>query len=349
MIYINCKYKKAKRATGVQRVAAAYHEYLHTHYKRVSDLDYRAAGKWCNIEEQALGWRRRFESSDLVLHPANTAPLTKLAACELLLLHDMIFLDYPESYHSAFTRWYRTLIPRIAKTKDLILTVSAFSKQRIRERLGIGESIIVVVPNGVDERFFADKGDDFISGNRERPFLAVGSLSARKRMQDIILAHKQLPEHLRRDHPLWIIGGNTGIFQDTGLNTGTDIHIRLTGYVDDGQLIQTYLQGLTLVTASEYEGFGLPIIEAFASGTHVIASDIPPHREILGKRYDSFFPAGDVGSLTSRMVNTIHRQETLYSRAKVKERKALAGQFAWDVRLQTLGSVVETLHSQCRA
>ena len=131
MIYINCKFKGVKRATGVQRVAAAYYKYLHQHHEHAGDLDYRTAGKLCNIEEQAMGLRL-FEASDIVLHPANTAPLKKLAAYEFLVLHDMIFMDYPESYSRAFRMWYKSLIPRIAASKDHIITVSAFSKQRIR-------------------------------------------------------------------------------------------------------------------------------------------------------------------------------------------------------------------------
>lgn len=174
---------------------------------------------------------------------------------------------------------------RTASWADHVVTISEYSKRDLIDIFDIPSEKITVTPLGVDQRYFdsvqstASNGYlDRIGLKSESFFLFVGTLQPRKNIETILLAYFRLPAHIRCEIPLVIVGR-------AGWGC-TDLVARLMEYVDRGDSGVKWLKEVAdlekrilmqnataLVFPSLYEGFGLPVLEAFASGLPVITSN----------------------------------------------------------------------------
>ena len=206
-------------------------------------LAHRAGQAW----EQA--WLP-FVKADLIYCPANLAPIASRR--NVVVIHDVSALRHPEWYSDAYAAWQRAVLPRIARHARLVITVSEFSRREIRDVLGVESTVI---PNGVDERFkpSESKGDYA---------LVVGTTIARKNLAALEGAASSL-----REHGIELIAAGSG----RGYMRSETSRIRELGYVPDDELPGLYARARVLLMPSLYEGFGLPVLEAMASGTPVVA------------------------------------------------------------------------------
>lgn len=137
-------------------------------------------------------------------------------------------------------------------------------------------------------------------------FLFVGTIEPGKRVSDILEAFARISQKYP-EHPLRIVGPNG--WGDTDLaqrakELGLDYSVQFTGYVSNDTLRQLYLDSLALVSASSYEGFGLPVVEAMACGCPVIVAHNSALAEV-GEGAADFFPTGDVIALSEAMEKMI--------------------------------------------
>jgi len=341
-VLFNSKYKTNKIHTGVDRVARAYYGYLNKYYN-LDEYDYLYKNKYLkNIEEQFL---LPFEAVNytFVIHPGNTAPIIKMNAFEILVIHDLAFLDFPEGFNSIFSYWYKILIPKIIQTKNHIVTVSKFSKERIVEEYNIDPENITVIPNGYSLISY-----EILPNHSEfNHFLAVGTFNKRKNHITIIKAHKRLPSDIRQRYPLRIVGGWENNYQDDNLSTLVDEHIIIEGYINEDRLNQLYKNALALISASKYEGFGLPILEAIARGTIPLVSNIPPYIEILGSEYPLLFESENVDKLANVMYDlTAERKNIIYRFNLKKQFKLILDHHQWDNNLVALRNIIENQNKQ---
>jgi glycosyltransferase involved in cell wall biosynthesis len=224
-------------------------------------LAHRAGHAW---EQLALPLLAR--EADLLYCPANLAPLASRR--NAVLIHDLAALAHPEWYSRAYVAWQRLVLPRIASSARLVLTVSDFSRDEIVERLGVARNSIAVVPNGVSDHFSpeADPAPAAASLQLHRPYvLALATRSARKNLAVLSTAARRLGE---LGIELVTAGSGRGYLRRGERPPGREL-----GYVPEHLLPGLYAGARAFAMPSLYEGFGLPCLEAMACGAPVVAAD----------------------------------------------------------------------------
>lgn len=213
-------------------------------------------------------------SRPLLINMCNVAPL--FYSNQVITIHDIAFLVNPQWFSKNFVRFYKFLVPRIAKKARLIFTVSDFSKTEIIKYLDVDAAKIKVIYNGVSELptpipVKTDYGEYV---------LTVGSIDKRKNILNLVQAFG-LIKH--KDTKLIIVGDSNIIFNNVG-NESLKAHqnIIFTGRVNDRELAGLYNEASLFVYPSLYEGFGIPPLEAMAYGCPTLVSDIGSLREVCG-------------------------------------------------------------------
>lgn len=206
-------------------------------------------------------------------------------------LMDAIPLAHPEWVTYRFKRVKNELWRRSAHWAQHIITISEYSRTEIAHWFKIPEKRISVIPLGVDERWFAIPAPEEMERVRSHYklpaqfFLAVGTLQPRKNIGTLIAAHRMLPAALRRDVPLLVVGkAGWGCEEVVAqLKQGDGGALRWLQYVPDADMLPLLRQASALVFPSLHEGFGLPVLEAFAAQIPVIASSATAVPEVAGQ------------------------------------------------------------------
>jgi glycosyltransferase involved in cell wall biosynthesis len=234
-------------------------------------LVHRAGHAW-----EQLYLPLRTARAPLLLCPANLAPAAHPRT--VLVLHDAAALRHPGWYSGLYASWQRRLLPVLARRARRIVTVSEFSRRELAELLDVDPARVTVVTGGVDERFSpgADPAPARAALGLTRPYvLCVASHTARKNLSALAPAAEALAAE---GLDLAVAGGHRPQFAaEQGLSA-----LRLLGHVDDALLPGLYAGAEAFVLPSRYEGFGLPVLEAMASGTPVVAADAAALPETAG-------------------------------------------------------------------
>lgn len=228
-----------------------------------------------------------------VLHcPVLVRPLASPVPT-VVTVHDLIFLRYPDRYPRR-KRLYLTALAGISVRKARrIIAVSAATRRDLQELLGVPPQRVTVVPNGVDLARFYPRDPAEVAAFRHahdlpaRLILFVGTLEPRKNLPALLEAYAAARPDL--GGAALVIGGGKGWFYDEifrvagrlGLLEGPGA-VRFAGYIPDGELPMWYNSAAAFVYPSEYEGFGLPALEAMACGVPTIAADRSSLPEVVG-------------------------------------------------------------------
>jgi glycosyltransferase involved in cell wall biosynthesis len=309
----------AQPLTGVQRYVVELYKKLENELVTIRPAQEWAQGLRGHSWEQI--YLPRLCDQRLLWSPGNTGPL--LCANQVVTIHDASTLDHPEWFERKFAVLYGWLLPKLARRVRSIITVSAFSKERLIARLGVPESKIHVVPNGISQQFQHKQEPELDAGLGAPFFLYVGSLEPRKNLACLLKAwdHAAL-----KDWRLVIVGERAGIFENVSLKTNSP-QVIFTGRLENQQLLNLYRAAHAFVSPSVYEGFGLPPLEAMACGCPCLISDIPAHREVCGIA-PTYVPAQSVNSWVDAL-----REVAGWSPGERERRKQLglriARQFSW--------------------
>jgi glycosyltransferase involved in cell wall biosynthesis len=239
-----------------------------------------------HLWEQTVLPRAARSRHSVLWSPANAGPIRH--ARHVVTLHDVFAIDYPQWVSRRYHWLNRLLLPRLSRRAHGILTVSAYSRDRIASVLGVAPTKIRVVYNGVDDAMRPADASR-IRDARERYglpadyLLALGSLEPRKNLHAVVAAWDQLPSGNR---PALVIVGAPGaervfgkaIALDGAMSRAGLLHL---GYVDDADLPALYSGCAAFVHAAFAEGFGLPPLEALCCGAPVIASNTAALPEVL--------------------------------------------------------------------
>jgi glycosyltransferase involved in cell wall biosynthesis len=189
------------------------------------------------------------------------------AGKSVVTLHDLHFERDPGVMGLADRLTFKTVVPRAAKRADHVIAVSERTKRDAIELYGIAPDKITVTPHGVDPAF--TPGDGAHGGY----VLFVGAIQARKDP----LAAASAAEAVGL--PLVAAGPEKEpALADALRARGVDVR----GWLEKPQLAELYRAAAAFILPSRYEGFGVPALEAMASGTPVVVSDDPALREVVG-------------------------------------------------------------------
>jgi len=208
-------------------------------------------------------------------------------------LFDAIPLSHPE-WGNPKLRWLKNEVwKRTVAWADQVITISEFSKAEIVQHFGISEDRIKITYLGVDEKYSVAipahlKSATLQKFKLERPFfLCVGTLQPRKNIERLLMAFDNLPESVKAHFDLIIVGRHGWgvpelVTQLNHLNQNPNSHVKWLGGVSEADKLALLQSATSLVFPSLSEGFGLPLVEGFASGTPVIASNTTSLGEVAG-------------------------------------------------------------------
>jgi glycosyltransferase involved in cell wall biosynthesis len=230
---------------------------------------------------------------DVFHSPANIVPLTLLRSKHRpkigVTIHDLAIYRHPEWFPSRQGFSVKYLVPQTIKKVDFIIVPSHTTAEDIKALFGIPAGRISVIPHGVEERFF--EGGDALPlleiSPKRKYFLFVGTIEPRKNLQTLVRVYASLAPSITSEYDL-VLAGSLGwkyhslLDQIAALPESLKGHIKLLGYYPGKDLPTLMKKAAIFVYPSLYEGFGLPVLEAMAAGTPVIASSQGSLPEIVG-------------------------------------------------------------------
>ncbi|MFO7663716.1 MAG: glycosyltransferase family 1 protein [Chloroflexota bacterium] len=283
------------------------------------------------VWEQAIwplqAWRDR-----LSLMHSMAFVLPRLAPCPAVVtIYDLSFLRYPEDYPATQRRYLANETARSCRLAQRIITISESGRGDVHHLFGVPMELIDVVKPGVspDYRPLPDHEVTAFRARRNLPeqfLLHVGTLQPRKNLPVLL---KALTLMERDDLPLVLVGGKGWFYETIFAEVqvlGLAGQVSFAGYVDDHELPLWYNAATALVLPSRYEGFGLPIVEALACGTPVIAADNSSLPEAGGAAALYFDPLSP-DELAGQLVNLLGNES--WRRRLRQEGPAQAARFSW--------------------
>jgi glycosyltransferase involved in cell wall biosynthesis len=192
----------------------------------------------------------------------------------VVTVHDLGWQVHPELYNRRLRWMYGGLFPWAVRRADRFIAVSRYTADDLVRRAGIPASKIQVVYHGLDREFVPSPGMDRTSRLGESPYvLAVGGVSPRKNTRRLIAAFTRWRGRGGDRSRFRLLITGTSLDVDFAQNgSGLPEGVSLLGYVDKAELPGLYAGAAAFLYPGIYEGFGLPIIEAMASGTPVVTS-----------------------------------------------------------------------------
>lgn len=222
-------------------------------------------------------------------------------------IHDLCCWDYPETMTFG-SRWYfRVCFKSAVKKSKKIITVSEFSKERIKDKYDCPSDKIAVCYSGLSESFlnFSKNPDCNVFDKYNLPqkyILSLSTIEPRKNLRLLLDAYSSLMQEDNQIIDL-VLAGRRGWKEDNllkGIDEKVKAKLHFTGFIEDKDLPKIYSCAECFVFPSKYEGFGLPPLEAMACGTIVLSSQTASMPEILSDKV-FYFTSNDVDSLKENL------------------------------------------------
>lgn len=244
---------------------------------------------WEKIWWERWGIQRAIRSDMQVIHiPYMTHPPRSFRIPSVVTVHDLIPFRL-ESYQARVReRAYFSAVKRNLYRATQLVAISEATRQDIETFLPSLAHKVTVIPNGIHPAFFAPPDSEALGAvvsrfglSRQPRILYLGGYDSRKNVETLIHAAARL--FLRHDGELVLVGaaGNEAVRTATQA-AGIQERVIATPFVDRADLVALYHTADVFAYPSLYEGFGMPPAQALASGVAVVASDIPPLREVAG-------------------------------------------------------------------
>ncbi|MFN8144103.1 MAG: glycosyltransferase family 1 protein [Bacteroidia bacterium] len=264
----------------------------------------------------------------------------------LAVIHDINFEHYPKDLPFFNRIYYRHYFPLYAKEAQRIATVSEYSRTDISKTYHVPESKIDVVYNGAGENFAPVSANEAESIRRKfsngKPFfLFIGALHQRKNIANLLRAFDLFRSQVTEDYHLLLAGSKrwwTEEMENVLMNMNARNAVIFTGRLSDEDLQKVTGAAFALTYVSNFEGFGIPIIEAFRCDVPVITSNITSMPEIAGDAAILVDPFSEqsIAEGMIKMYASKELRDSLIEKGRIR-REA----FSWDKTAEALWSSVE--------
>lgn len=253
----------------------------------------------------------------------------------VVTLHDVMFMRHPEFLHPEWVDSLKKMVGQATSRADAVIAVSEFTKRELVECLGLPEQRIHVIPNGIGPGFCQIADQARLDRARAKydvtaPYaLFVGRLEPKKNLGTLIRAWHEM-RRMSGQRITLVVAGSKGpsypALRGLARELGVERDIRFTGAVEGPDLPALYAGAELFVFPSLYEGFGIPVLEAMACGTPVVASTCAAVSEVAGDAALAVDPT-NVEELAAAMSHVITQSEL--RRKLVESGLRRAKEFSW--------------------
>jgi len=212
-----------------------------------------------------------------------------------LYIYDLAHLAYPSTVRFRTRIWFKIVLKKSCQRADMIFTISEFSKKEIVERMNIPEDRIRVISCGVDAKKFENRySQEEVKQVKakynlaDNYFLYLGTIEPRKNVINLLKAYYELQksENTSRNIPKLVLAGVKGwkckdVYEFVNTHNLQE-KVIFVGYVEEHEKVILLNAAIGFVFISWYEGFGIPPLEAMASGTPVMISNRSALPEVVG-------------------------------------------------------------------
>lgn len=263
-------------------------------------------GRGARIAWEQAVWPLQARRDGLSLMHSMAFAMPRLAPCPVVVtIYDLSFIENPEAYPAAQRRYLENETAHSCQHAARLVAISESGRRDIHRIYGVPLERIDVVTPGVSEAYEPLPASQ-VAAFRQRKelpqsfILHVGTLQPRKNIPTLLEAVARLS---RPEVPLVLVGGKGWIYEDIFARVealGLTGQVRFAGYVEDAELPLWYNAAAVLAFPSLYEGFGMPVADALACGTPVVAAATSSLPE-AGGDVALYFEPRDANELTERL------------------------------------------------
>lgn len=375
-IAVNTRLLRQERMTGIElftfetmsRIAASHPE--HTFYyifdrpynkKFITSENIIPVVTFCKSRYRAVLLKFWFEyvlpvtvrkiKPDVMIYPDSLMSL-KLKIPSLLVIHDIGFEHYPGHLPSQISKYYRKYTPLFVHKAQRIATVSQFSGNDLIDHYGANASLIDVVFNGANTNFRkfneSEKNEvRQIYTNGCPYFLFVGTIHPRKNLANQLIAYDTFRRRFPGARDKFLVVGDRWIWNSeledawSAMNFKDDVVF--AGRLNSDQLGRVISSATALMYVSFFEGFGIPILEAFYAETPVITANVSSMPEIAADAALCVDPA-DPEAIAEAMIRIVNEPELVENLVAAGCRRK--AEFSWDKTATKLWQSIEVLTEQ---
>ncbi len=295
-----------------------------------------------SIKEQ-FQLRKKIPPCDLFWSPHFNIPIFPINARKrIVTIHDTYHLAHLKQL-SWPQKFYAKIFYSLAtKLSSRVITVSNFSKSELKKYLNVSDGKINVIYNGVNTKLFRKITDrtalekaKLKYGLTNRFILTVGNIKPHKNLLNLVKAFQHLTQSTQENFKLVIIGKKEGFINNDHkllqmINNDNELRSKVifTGYIPSMDLPLIYNLASVFVFPSLYEGFGLPPLEAFASGTPAVVSNRSSIPEVCGDGAIYFNPE-DPMDMAAKIESVLKSANA--SQPSIERGFEQLNKFSWDL------------------
>lgn len=286
--------------------------------------------------QQRIALSQAFRRDGIVLyHEPNYVPV-RYDVPVAVTIHDLSWAHFPQMHPADRVRWLERGLPVAVERAGAILVDSAFVRDEVVGTFGIARDRVHLAHIGVGPEFCPHTPQETAAALQRfdlqhgQYVLTVGTIEPRKNIRHALAAYAMLPPALRARFPLVVAGAKGWHARDLEAQLSVLAargEVRFLGYVDHRELPALYAGAAVFIFPSVYEGFGLPVLEAMASGVAVLASSRSSIPEVMGSAgvaLDPENPEGTAASLAA-LLEDAPRREHLAREGRERSRA-----FTWE-------------------